>query len=130
VVAWHALELRETDLDTVLAEIIKMFGASVAEHLIFVVTYCDSVSKAKKYRSKRGISFDSISSMIKEKTQNVFNTREEPLIYFVCSKQPKDPSRKQLVNYLNSYPWKCISSKQPTLTTTTKEVTKEEDNYE
>ena len=130
VVAWHALELRETDLDTVLAEIIKMFGASVAEHLIFVVTYCDSGSKAKKYRSKRGISFDSISSMIKEKTQNVFNTREEPLIYFVCSKQPKDPSRKQLVNYLNSYPWKCISSKQSTLTTTTKEVTKEEDNYE
>ena len=102
VVVWHALELRESDLDVVLSEIRKYFGPAILDKLIFAVTFCDSGSKAKKYRSKRGISFNSISAMICEKVGQSFSTEEEPLIYFLCAKQPRDPSRKELVRFLNS----------------------------
>ena len=102
VVAWHALELRETDLEVVLSQIKKYFGPTILDKLIFAVTFCDSSSKAKKYRSKRGISFNSISAMICEKVGQSFSTEEEPLIYFLCAKQPRDPSRKELVRFLNS----------------------------
>jgi len=95
VVAWHVLELRYEDFDFLLQEIFKLFGSRIVDHLIFAVTYCDSSSKAKKYRSKRGISLDSISTMIRNKVSDIFGASEDPLIYFLCSKQPKDPSRKQ-----------------------------------
>ena len=102
VVVWHALELRDSDLDVVLSEIRKYFGSAILDKLIFAVTFCDSGSKAKKYRSKRGISFNSISAMICQKVAQSFSTEEPPLIYFLCAKQPRDPSRKELVRFLNS----------------------------
>ena len=109
VVAWHVLELRYEDFDFLLQEIFKLFGSRIVNHLIFAVTYCDSSSKAKKYRSKRGISLDSISTMIRNKVSDIFGASEDPLIYFLCSKQPKDPSRKQMVNYLNRDQWPVFS---------------------
>ena len=108
VIVWHALELRDEDLDVVLAEILRLFGQEAIEHIIFTVTYCDTGSKAKKYRSKRGISFDSISAMISRKAKNVFKSEEKPLIYFLCSKQYKDQSRKHLIQYLNYDQWKMF----------------------
>ena len=108
VIVWHALELRDEDLDVVLAEVVRLFGERAIEHIIFTVTYCDTGSKAKKYRNKRGISFDSISAMISRKAKNVFNSEEKPLIYFVCSKQYKDQSRKHLIQYLNYDQWKML----------------------
>ena len=108
VIVWHALELRDEDMEVVLQEVFSLFGERAIEHILFTVTYCDTGSKAKKYRSKRGISFDAISEMISRKTKNVFNSEEKPLIYFLCSKQPKDPSRKHLIQYLNYDQWKML----------------------
>ena len=135
IVAWHALDQTETDMDVVLREIIKYFGTAIVDKLIFAVTYCDSGSKAKKYRTKMGISFDSIAAMINEKVGQSFRTDEEPLIYFLCAKQPRDPSRKQLVGYLNSdHQWSSyrVSRMKPwTSEGITNQVEeKPEDNYE
>ena len=134
VVTWMSLELRESDMDFVLAEIIKLFGMRALELLIFAVTYCDTSSKAKKYRTNRGITFDSVAKMITGKVQNVFNTDEIPLIYFLCSKLSKDPTRKHIVNYLTSDQWKILPmSKMASWTNETiivKERVREEDNYE
>ena len=134
VVAWHVLELRYADFDFALQEILKLFGSKIVNQLIFAVTYCDSSSKAKKYRNKRGIFLDTIASMIRNKVADVFGTEEDPLIYFLCTKQPKDPSRKQLVNYLNGEQWPVFSMTRMAQWTNkivnVEEDTFEEDNYE
>ena len=135
ILVWHALDEDQTDMDIVLREVIKYFGTGIVDKLIFAVTFCDSGSKAKKYRTKRGISFDSITAMINEKVTQSFQTDEEPLIYFLCSKQPRDPSRKQLVGYLNSdHQWSSypVSRMKPWTSEGIISPTEEkvEDNYE
>ena len=132
VIVWHALELRDEDLDVVLAEVLRLFGEQAIEHIIFTVTYCDTGSKAKKYRSKRGISYDSISAMISRKAKNVFNSEEKPLIYFVCSKQYKDQSRKHLIQYLNYDQWKMLPANKMANWTDDLDISPnhdEDDNY-
>ena len=134
VVVWHALELREEEMDYVLKEVHNLFGKEVFDHLIFAVTYFDSGTKAKKYRSKRGVSYDSITAMISDKVKRVFDSEENPLIYFLCSKQCKDSTRKHLVQYLNSDQWKILPASKMSKWTNTDSSAPEppdvEDNYE
>ena len=135
VIVWHALELRDDDLDFVLEEVLKLFGEKAVEHIIFTVTYCDTGSKAKKYRSKRGISYDSICAMISRKAQKVFQCDEKPLIYFLCSKHYKDQSRKHLIQYLNYDQWKMLPANRMANWTYDLDINPDqkenyEDNYE
>ena len=109
ILVWHALELRLSDLDCVLEELLRMFGPSILPCLVLAVTFCDSSSKAKRYRSKRGITFDSLVAMLNQKLEEKFGSSEEAVIYFLSAKSPRDTSRKHLVKYLSSGAWEPYS---------------------
>jgi hypothetical protein len=105
LVVWDALEWRLEDLDFVLSSLRKIFGIHIGLHIVFAVTFWDLDKKGRKERKKKKITHESVSKMIRDRMEATFGLPDEPLMYFISAKSPRDPSCQYLKTFLASKNW-------------------------